>query len=164
MRWILVVTLSALFATPALAVPGCGDGAGKATFGSGPMANPRFIERVADRLSLSPEQVDTLQGVATTHRDAMQELLGQHKEAMCEFFELMPDDPNYAVATATAGQAAATLAAASVDLVAQLRTDFQAVLTEEQYAEWQIVREEFVQRMAERKERRRGNRDAKRQR
>ena len=152
MRWILVIAASVALASPALAAPpACTDGEMQPRFGAGPLGNPRFAERIADRLDLAPEQRDTLQGIVSTHRDAMKTLAAQHQDALCSFADAAPTDPDYAVSTATASQAASALAAGGIELVAQLRSDFQAVLTEEQLAEWQVVRAEMFERMERRR-------------
>lgn len=162
MRAFLIILLTAVLATPALAAPACKGDELKAPFGAGPLANPRFADRLADRLSLTPEQADTLRGIATNHRDAMQTLAADHRDVLCGFFvDTQPDDPDYAVKAAAASQSAAVLAAGSVDLVAQLRTEFQAVLTDEQLAEWQVVKQEMLERRGKRKNRWRGDRGSR---
>ncbi|MEM1263369.1 MAG: Spy/CpxP family protein refolding chaperone [Pseudomonadota bacterium] len=154
MKWIIALTLSAVLAIPAAAAPDCKTGIAGAQAGA-PLAGPRFSKMVAKRLDLTPEQRDTLAAMRDAHRESMRILADQYKPTLCDFYlETTPDDPAFATKAASASQAAASLAAGAVELSAQWRTEFQALLTDEQKAKWVDVKADIATKMAERRGRR----------
>ncbi|MEM8982594.1 MAG: Spy/CpxP family protein refolding chaperone [Pseudomonadota bacterium] len=154
MKWTAALLLSAVLALPAAAAPDCKTGIARQAAGA-PLASPRFKNMLVKRLDLTPEQTDTLAAMRAQHRDSMRSLADQYKPTLCEFYlDTQPDDPAYASKAAEAGQAAAALAAGAVELTAQWRTEFQAILTAEQKAKWIDVKADIAEKMSERRGRR----------
>jgi len=103
---------------------------------SGPsgMMPPAMDSEWADELELTLEQRDRLKLIAYEMEPRIRALRDQGKALAGSLKAMTPDEPNYATLTAAASQQAASLAAESVNVMAELRRRMHDVLTDEQRA------------------------------
>ena len=145
------LVLASTLGLGAVAVAWAGPG------GPGPRGamGEEMLFRMLDRLDLSPEQRATVEGIVDSYRPRMKALREAVRENRKSLANSSPDDADYASVVAEASQAAATNAGELVNLSAALRGEVHAVLTEEQRAEARQLREEFRERVKQRRQDRR---------
>lgn len=149
--------VAALLTATAFAGGGRHDGGGMHDRGppmdgmGGMGMHPGMLDRMADELSLSDAQRQTIRGLFESARPAMQ----ANRDEMRKNAELLrntePGDKDYQAVVERASRAAGELAARAVSDGAQLRARVWAVLTPEQRVKAREMGNKMRDRMAERR-------------
>ena len=92
----------------------------------------QMLLRMADELSLSIEQQDSLQGLIDEFQPSWDSLRERMSASRSKMMGLTPDDPEYASVTQEVSQQAAAMAAEMVMLTSDFQARAYALLTEEQ--------------------------------
>ena len=112
--------------------------------------HPRMLDRMADELSLSDAQRQTIQGLFESARPAMQAHREQMKKSADALRDLDPGSKDYQAAVERASRTAGELASRAVSDGAQLRAQVWAVLTPDQRVKANEMREKMRERMVQR--------------
>ncbi|MEZ5498498.1 MAG: Spy/CpxP family protein refolding chaperone [Steroidobacteraceae bacterium] len=142
---------------------GPGGHGGGDFFGGPGMFGPQMLERLGDKLELSDEQKTSIRGLMDSARPNMEQMRDALRNNMQRLHDTAPDSPDYNAVVASVSGEAAELARRFVTDSSQLRAQVWAVLTPEQRAkaqqlrdEWQAKREERRSKWQKRREQRDG--------
>jgi Spy/CpxP family protein refolding chaperone len=83
-------------------------------------------------LKLTPEQKQSLRGIAESYRPRLWDLRQRGEAIRDQLLQTSPQDPGYAGVTLEASQAAGALATDAVTLLSQMRVEMDGVLTADQ--------------------------------
>ena len=147
MKTKIALVLSAVIATGIIAVASAGP--------RGPMGGMGGdrMERIFDRLDLTDEQRQTVEGIMDSYRPQLRSLRDSAREVRKNLAQTDPRDAGYSDVVATASQSAAETASQLVTTTAAMRAELDAVLTDDQRAEAAELREEWRERRKDRRAR-----------
>lgn len=120
------------------------------------MIGPELLHRLGDKLALTDEQRQTIEGLMESARPNIKAMHEEMRTSAERLRTTQPDDPNYATVVAQASQKAGELASRLVTDGSQLRTQIWQVLTPQQRTELQALQSQFRERVQERRKHRRG--------
>ena len=120
----------------------------------GHRGGPR-AELMYEALDLTVEQRQAIEDIRANYRPQLRALRAGGRDNRRALRETAPDDPNYATVVAEASQAAAEQASQLVLITAEMRREIHALLTPEQRAKSQELRDTMRGKFEERMERRR---------
>ena len=149
MKTKLALSLSAIVAA-CLAATAYADHRGP---GPGMGLDGPMMERIFDRLDLTEDQRQTIEGIMDSFRPQLRALRESGQTVRESLANTSPSSPDYDNVVATASQRAAETAAELITTAAAMRAEVEAVLTEEQRAQAAELRQEFAERRKSRRER-----------
>ncbi|WP_027858735.1 Spy/CpxP family protein refolding chaperone [Marinobacterium jannaschii] len=103
----------------------------------------RYFDRMAEKLDLTTEQRDQVKELMSANKEQMQTLHKEHKESRQAFYQLNPNDANYAAEVERYAEQAARHAGEMVKMRASQREEMSKLLTEEQMTKLASMREKW---------------------
>jgi Spy/CpxP family protein refolding chaperone len=141
----------ALLAAVALAMVSSAATAGPGGFGGPGMAEPRLmLEHMADHLDLDDIQRETVENIIEAVKPEFESLREQGRANREAIAALDPADPAYSTELNRVAVSNGELATQATLLMARVRTEVNAVLTDEQIAKLERSRERMQKRIKRR--------------